>query len=978
MSASGHRRQLEVLRLLFVVTAVEATDPGHGQRRSMLGAAGPQYPNAVHTRERSIGAKTHGARTAATKPQRRFLRVEAESLAETGVSPRSWAESGWSAASSRTAATPNSWSVSGTSPEAMLNDQWQLYEQRSPVPRTPLGRARKAATWQYSPLAVGLPSQEPPPGIGAPMQPRLESQAQWQAAVGPAAPQDQATTWPWEGADLEQEVLMSPPTATTAALSGLPALRTPPLQTASLQETLPMEWVPRPHKHHALTAPAALGGRPSATSAVPPPGNRAGPAPMNEAFVPTTTGPSPPAAASMQGFQMPGAPSSPFMAPKADDAALALPVGLPGPNVAWSGPFFAPLAPEQSERAFTRIAERPASRSPQMSPYMKGPQISAIAEPPVSPIVLSKGDCFAGRDMTVIADASKCQYASDVLGATHSYRGLGSWPWMPRGCIQTLHDGFNVVKFNSNEITNASCSLDYSCICDKTIHAYSVISNGACSDWPGRFTITNADDCRAAAFKLGVSWRGSGAHALLARGCNTNSLSGVHFNGNKASSKPCGAGDFECICSNTRVVLLPGESVWPRQNTIVASDLFTSEEFEVSFSLLPFLTVATWGSILRVSSQDRDNHQFGDMMPAFFFHPGSTRLRAVMGRPDQHDVRCDGPVEGMPLGRPSQVMARLLGTTFAVYVDGFPICVASGYARKYSSQLKAFVFVGDDSTAPAAVTITNLLYTGSIKAAVGNDGSPPIVGRLGLDVEQAADFVNTVAAWGAIGRALADASGVARDIVDARLDAPDANTVRVDYTIRSLDAETASNVAHSIHKWSLPNLTLTINSELLTSDVDAKVRVISSMAKEPSTTNATTTQPPPPATTTANLSTSTTVSSTAMASTTTSVTSTTKSTTSAFTTTSTTSTTTSTSTATTSRTSSTTITTSSQSTTSTSTTRTVPATPAAEGGYEALNVPVPATPAAEGGYEALNVPAWIESNPPSPSATQVLSWVGPA
>jgi len=482
----------------------------------------------------------------------------------------------------------------------------------------------------------------------------------------------------------------------------------------------------------------------------------------------------------------------------------------------------------------------PRHQSARRSPFMRGPQPPKFMMPPVAPNLVAKGQCSDTEGFGMVLDEVQCQAAAEYFGST--YRGSGSWPWMPHGCSRSAH---NVIKFNRNSESTHSCGDEFACICDKVISWYSVVKNGVCDDWPGRFVVATLEDCKAAALRQGLEWRGSGNFSHLPKGCVNGLNEGVHFN-DMQSDRQCGDNGQECLCSDARVLLQPEERAPSQWMTLLADDLATSEDFEITFGIKPHAIVDVWTNILRITTSDTDHGNYGDMMPAFFFHPGSTRLRAAMGRQDQFDAGCDVSGNDMPLGEVSTVVARLVGNTFAVYVNGVQGCVVPGYVWKYPPESKARVWLGDAFNTAAHCELSSFVY----RVQVGTDQPPrslPVSGRILLQMGNATDFAAAASAKQAVVNLVASIGDVPESAIavsmrtegvgslvsgDDRSDLSKPAPVYVHYDIAPVEEVSGEHVMAAINQRSLANLTAVLNSELFKLDTFFTTSVASSSARE--------------------------------------------------------------------------------------------------------------------------------------------------
>jgi len=144
--------------------------------------------------------------------------------------------------------------------------------------------------------------------------------------------------------------------------------------------------------------------------------------------------------------------------------------------------------------------------------------------------------------------------------------------------------------------------------------------------------------------------------------------------------------------------------------TVIAEDLATGMDFEVSFDITPYSLNQRFTSILRFTSTKTHVGHPGDRMPAITFMPNSTRLFLYMGHADNHNANCRAAGPGLELGRAARVSARLSGTSFRVQVDGREACTIGGYNRKYDAMKGVRVYMGDNFDLAADAVVANLVY----------------------------------------------------------------------------------------------------------------------------------------------------------------------------------------------------------------------------------------------------------------------------
>eukprot|EP00929_Paragymnodinium_shiwhaense_P061782 TRINITY_DN30876_c0_g1_i4.p1 TRINITY_DN30876_c0_g1~~TRINITY_DN30876_c0_g1_i4.p1 ORF type:complete len:1518 (-),score=433.78 TRINITY_DN30876_c0_g1_i4:272-4825(-) len=370
--------------------------------------------------------------------------------------------------------------------------------------------------------------------------------------------------------------------------------------------------------------------------------------------------------------------------------------------------------------------------------------------PPTAPTLVHRGRCSDVVGRIAIGDEAQCEATAAFFGVV--WRGAGHYPWMPRGCVRTEH---KVLEFNRDVSASGECGHGYSCVCDKAIASYSLVTRGGCPDWPGRYELESAEDCQAAAVALGLPWRGSGSWTNGARGCNANKYDGVRFNEEVVAQRPCGHADEACICSDARILMTPETYNKPQWMNLLAEDLSTSEEFELTFHLTPTGVMQKWSSILRVTATSTANGNHGDMMPAFFFRPASTRLWIGMGRDGDDNAGCD-TLKALAIGHLVHITARLVGGRFAVYVDGEEVCSIEGYVNKYSAASKAAVWLGDAFHPPAKAMVSRLVYRVQAEDDDDDSADTEVVGAESLSTATAVSGL-----WRVRGRLLLDLGSLA-------------------------------------------------------------------------------------------------------------------------------------------------------------------------------------------------------------------------
>ena len=113
----------------------------------------------------------------------------------------------------------------------------------------------------------------------------------------------------------------------------------------------------------------------------------------------------------------------------------------------------------------------------------------------------------------------------------------------------------------------------------------------------------------------------------------------------------------------------------PERNALLTT-VQTAETFELSFDLTPHDSAPAdaWRSIVHVGQSN------GQVLPAFYLYPRSTRLEVCMGRQDGNI--CSSPEETLPVGEVTHVGVRLVGDTFTVSLNGQQKCITGGFYQK--------------------------------------------------------------------------------------------------------------------------------------------------------------------------------------------------------------------------------------------------------------------------------------------------------
>ena len=87
----------------------------------------------------------------------------------------------------------------------------------------------------------------------------------------------------------------------------------------------------------------------------------------------------------------------------------------------------------------------------------------------------------------------------------------------------------------------------------------------------------------------------------------------------------------------------------PTPGSVLAAGLTLPSEYTVSVEVTPTGTIADWGMILSLT-QTGGNHccEYGDRLPAIYFHPGNLRISVAVtrpsGRPGDYSTQIGNPV----------------------------------------------------------------------------------------------------------------------------------------------------------------------------------------------------------------------------------------------------------------------------------------------------------------------------------------------
>jgi hypothetical protein len=167
-----------------------------------------------------------------------------------------------------------------------------------------------------------------------------------------------------------------------------------------------------------------------------------------------------------------------------------------------------------------------------------------------------------------------------------------------------------------------------------------------------------------------------------------------------------------------RTILLgPGQKKIT-SGALLLRNMMTTQNFEVTLDILP-RTRAPSGQRAAIFSIGVDKVKGGGAvmnMPALFFDPGTTRLRAIMARPgSDQDLECALPAkQQLPLNKASTVNVRLWGGTLVLMAsseEGEPgRKKESGFRGKYTATKGVNAWLCRQDEHPADADVSNIIY----------------------------------------------------------------------------------------------------------------------------------------------------------------------------------------------------------------------------------------------------------------------------
>jgi len=137
----------------------------------------------------------------------------------------------------------------------------------------------------------------------------------------------------------------------------------------------------------------------------------------------------------------------------------------------------------------------------------------------------------------------------------------------------------------------------------------------------------------------------------------------------------------------------------------------TTRNFQLCFAITPYSKKPVWRSIMRFTTTEKDGNHYWDRMPALFFKPGSTEIRAVMGNQADLDSYVESYSE-VKLKMTSRVCVRLEGDLFTLSLNGVLADLKPGYCgAKYLPKTNVSVWVGDKFYDSADAELLSVNYT---------------------------------------------------------------------------------------------------------------------------------------------------------------------------------------------------------------------------------------------------------------------------
>ena len=130
-------------------------------------------------------------------------------------------------------------------------------------------------------------------------------------------------------------------------------------------------------------------------------------------------------------------------------------------------------------------------------------------------------------------------------------------------------------------------------------------------------------------------------------------------------------------------------------------------DYRISFTLTPDAQkVRGWASILHVTGTAENCCEYGDRIPAIWFHPNSHRLHIRDGHKTQGNAGCDPVFELTPL-RAHAIQVDVGQAGVEVQIDRKIVCTAPRVARK--PWKNAHVYISDPWHAAALASIQNVV-----------------------------------------------------------------------------------------------------------------------------------------------------------------------------------------------------------------------------------------------------------------------------
>uniref|UniRef100_A0A7S1APX1 Uncharacterized protein n=2 Tax=Noctiluca scintillans TaxID=2966 RepID=A0A7S1APX1_NOCSC len=142
------------------------------------------------------------------------------------------------------------------------------------------------------------------------------------------------------------------------------------------------------------------------------------------------------------------------------------------------------------------------------------------------------------------------------------------------------------------------------------------------------------------------------------------------------------------------------------ETNVLLTTIQTAETFELSLDITPHDSAPpdAWRSIVHIGNPHEKN------VPVLWLQPKSTQFAACMSR--QHGSVCCSPPEALPTGEVTHVVARLVGDTFTVSLNGHEKCSTDGFSQnRVPAQSNVDVWFSDPWDPAADVTVANLMYT---------------------------------------------------------------------------------------------------------------------------------------------------------------------------------------------------------------------------------------------------------------------------